>query len=337
LENTGREWPFIREDNVRRVEWADKGRILMAASADLFGIDVEQEKEVYRIPADKLVGGITAMEKSPDGRLVATGHSTQSVMLWDPRTGQLIRTMSLPPDGSVESLQFSTDGRLIFAFSKLSYVVFEVESGLVWLHKPNNPHEPDVAFCPMGPDTLLSAESQGTARLWSWTPDLNPSQGLPFKDLWDALASNDGATVCRSMFALAMRGDDAVAFLTRQLPLASASPEKVAALIKDLDHEAPAQRRKVSEQLRALGAQVKPHLEEALETTDLSPRLRSRIQFLLTAQPAGASPELLSTRAVQLLEWIATPKAQTLLEEWAKRPNEPLGREAQAALGRLSH
>lgn len=335
LENIGRELPFIREDNVRHVAWTAGGRILMAASADLFGFDVEQEKEIYRIPAARLTGPITAMEESSDGQIVATGHSSQGVNLWDPRTGRLIRTMGLPGESSVESLNFSPDGRLLFAFSKLSYVVFEVESGLVWFHKPNDRHEPDIDLCVMGPGTLLSAESQGAARLWSWTPDLKASEGTPSEELWDALASNDGPTVCQSMFALAHRGDEAVEFLTRQLPLAPASPEKVAALIKDLDHEAPAQRRKASEELRALGAQARPHLEEALKNEDLSPRLRSRIQFLLNAQPAGASPELLSIRAVQLLEWIATPKAYSLLEEWAKKPDEPLSREAQAALRRL--
>jgi hypothetical protein len=308
----------------------------MAVSADLFGFDVTQEKEVYRIPAANLSGAITALASSPDGRRVATGHSTQNVGLWDPKTGQLIRTLALPSETSVESLQFSADGRLMFAFSRLSYVVFEVESGLVWFHKPNDLHEPDVTSCVIGRDTLLSAELQGTARLWTWAPDLKASQGTSSEEIWDALANNDGPTVCRSMFALANQGDGAVAFLTQHLPLAPATPEKIAALIENLNDQEPAARRKASEELRMLGAQAKPHLEEALKSEKLSPRLHSRIQFLLSAQPAGASPELLSTRAVQLLEWIATPKAHALLEEWAKKPNEPLGREAQAALDRLS-
>jgi hypothetical protein len=138
------------------------------------------------------------------------------------------------------------------------------------------------------------------------------------------------------MFALAKRGDDAVAFLARQLPLAPVPPEKVAALIKELSHETPATRRKASEELRKLGAQARPQLEESLKDENLAPRLRLRIQFLLNAQPGGASPELLSIRGVQLLEWIGTPKARALLEDWAKRPEGPLGREAQAALQRLS-
>ena len=336
LENVGRELPFLREDNVRHVAWAAGGRTLVAASADLFGFDMKQEKEAYRIPAAKLSGPITAMEVSPDGRTVATGHGTQGISVWDAKTGQSIRTMTRPGESSVESLQFSADGRLIFAFSRLSYVVFEVESGLVWFHKPNSGYEPDVALAVMGRDALLSAESQGTAWLWSWAPDLKATQGTPAEDLWDALAANDGATVCRSMFALANRGDDAVAFLARQLPLAPPTPEKIAALIKDLDSEVPVARRKASEELRRLRLQAKPHLEKALKNEDLSPRLRSRIQFLLTAQPAGASPELLSVRAVQLLEWIATPKARALLEEWSKKTEEPLGREAHAALRRLA-
>lgn len=335
MDGNGQEQPFLRENNVKRVEWSDDGRVLMAASDDLFGFDVDLQKELYRVPADKLGSQVSAMAKSPDGRTVATGHSGTKVSFWDPKTGQLIREFSLPDKSTIESLQFSRDGRLIFGFSRTSYLVIEVESGLVWFQKPNGP-DPDTSFAVMGRDMLLSAEPLGTARLWSFAqgPKTGPSQ--PTEQLWESLSTTDGPTVARSMFALADGGDETVAFLADHLPGVPVPAEKVIALITDLADEAPAKRRRASEELRSLGKQARPHLETALKSENLSPRVRLRIRLLLSARDSAVSPELLAGRAIQLLEWIATPKAKALLEKWASESTGQLAREAQAALARLT-
>ena len=52
------------------------------------------------------------MAFSPDGRLLATASSDRTARLWDPATGECLRTLT-GHDGSVNGVAFSPDGRLL--------------------------------------------------------------------------------------------------------------------------------------------------------------------------------------------------------------------------------
>ena len=309
-QKTGREFPFILEKGASRVIWAADGRTLMAASSDLFGFDVEQQKEVYRIPQTRLNGPVTSMMRSPDGQTAATAIFGLGVSFWEPRTGRLLREVSLPATASISSMQFSSDGRLLFVLAYDTYYIIEVESGLVWLKKGIQ-HGPDNSFAQLGPHTLLSAESQGTARLWSWAPEGNDVAGRSPAELWESLGKADGPTVYQSMFALAEWKDKTVDFLAQRLPKAktrSASPEKIASLIKDLEDSSPALERKASEELRKLDHLARPHLKAALKNEDLSPETRTRIQRLLSLQTSKTNSRLSTLRASSCWNGSQLPK-----------------------------
>jgi hypothetical protein len=132
------------------------------------------------------------------------------------------------------------------------------------------------------------------------------------------------------------QGDETVEVLAKRFPTEPVPAEKVHALIKNLEDDSPAVRRIASEELRKLGSLTRPHLEAALADERTAPRVRIRIKLLLSALDSTVSRELMAARAVQLLEWIDTPKARALIQEWAKKPADLLQREAQAALRRLS-
>lgn len=341
---TNRELHYLPIVHAKAAEWAPDGRVLMVAAGDIFGWDAVQQKEVYRITSEKMNGSPTAMTKSPDGRMVATAISSQKIGFREPRTGRLIREVSLTRQidlkgwSFITSVEFSADGRLLFAMARDRYFVIEVESGLVWLDKPN-PQPAETSFALSGDHELLSSEPRGTARLWSWAPDSNQRNPLSPRRLWRGLSGNDGPTVYRSMFALANKGDATVKFLAERLPMLrnpGTSAEKIASLIEDLESPVPTVRRKASEELRELGSQVRPQLRKALKNENLPGRVRARIQILLAAQRRDADPELLAVRGIQLLEWMATPEARDLLQQLAKDSSDRMGTEAKASLERLS-
>ena len=52
------------------------------------------------------------MAFSPDGRLLATASADETARLWDPATGEYLRTLTGHDDGVV-GVAFSPDGRLL--------------------------------------------------------------------------------------------------------------------------------------------------------------------------------------------------------------------------------
>jgi hypothetical protein len=269
--------------------------------------------------------------------VVAVEVSNGVISLWDPKTGRLIREIRSPSQQIIQSLQFSPDGRLLFALAFDMYFIIEVESGLVWYKKPITPGA-EKSFAQMGHHTLLSAEYQGTARLWSWAPEVDVNSGLSPEKLWESLSKPDGPAIYQSMFALAELKDETVQFLSEHLPkmkTPSASPEKVASLIKDLEADSSSVQRKASEALRDLGNAARSDLEAALKNEKLSRKAKTQIELLLSAQNTEQGSRLSLLRAIQLLEWIATPNAQELLRDYADSAG-PVRMEAKAAFERLS-
>ena len=70
----------------------------------------------------------TALQFSPDGRLLVSGSPDDTIRLWEVATGRLLRT--LVPDSSVTSLAFSPDSRLLASGSYGHRIhLWDVESG----------------------------------------------------------------------------------------------------------------------------------------------------------------------------------------------------------------
>src|SRR5207253_858612 len=113
---------------------------------------------------------VGALAFSPDGGRLAAGYFNRLVAIWDPTTGQLIRTLS-GPTGLVLGLAFSRDGRRLATGG---------EDKLVRLWELSNDQEvldlrghtdfcQCLAFSPDG-RRLASASMDKTIHLWDATP-----------------------------------------------------------------------------------------------------------------------------------------------------------------------
>src|SRR5262249_23753380 len=73
--------------------------------------------------------GLTVLESTPQGKILAAGTSEGKVILWDLDKKKVLRRISALEQG-VESLHFSRDGRLLAAGSEReSPAVFDIKTG----------------------------------------------------------------------------------------------------------------------------------------------------------------------------------------------------------------
>lgn len=97
----------------------------LALTATLAGPSVTSTAASFQLPENGNSGwlehgmdDLPEIAFSPDGGILATGHWSGKVLLWDMTTGQLLRTLKSPPRGTgaeITALDFSPDGALIAA------------------------------------------------------------------------------------------------------------------------------------------------------------------------------------------------------------------------------
>jgi WD40 repeat protein len=117
-----------------------------------------------------------AIQFSPDGKLLATGHTKGKIKLWNVDERRLQRTIdAYKPGYNVTSLAFSPDGQSLAAGAsrddiktspETELTLWNVETGeLTASYSGNKDGVTDVAFSPDG-RTLASAGHDSTIRLW---------------------------------------------------------------------------------------------------------------------------------------------------------------------------
>jgi WD40 repeat protein/uncharacterized protein YjbI with pentapeptide repeats/nucleoside phosphorylase len=195
-------------DSVNSIAFSRDGKLLGSAGDDQqvqlwtladLNSNVATESPLQSIMREMsprlLAGGrpVTSIAFSPDSQLLASSSDDNTVRLWDPDTGRLIK----PLEGHkhpVRSIAFSGDGRLLASGSYKEVRLWRVDTGaLVRAFDCHSHWINSVAFSPDS-ELLATGSTDSTIRLWRVSVALNGGLHpclatlVPRRDSWMAIA-----------------------------------------------------------------------------------------------------------------------------------------------------
>jgi WD40 repeat protein len=198
-----------------------------------------------------------------------------------------------------------------------------------------------VTGCAFSPDgrRLIIAHTDTTLSVWDRTGvEVRQDGAGPIGAEWDHLGSSDAKRAHAAAAALVADPKRALAVLAPALVPPDAAT--VNRLLAELGDEEFRVRERAGRALTALGGCAEPALRGAVTRSE-SPEVRARAAVLLSAlERAGArftGERLRASRAIDVLERIASPEARALLARCARAyPTSPFAAEVNSALARLA-
>ena len=111
---------------------------------------------------------VVAIEFSPDGTRLATASRDDTAKLWDPATGELLRTLSGHVD-DLQSIEFSPDGaRVLTTSADATAMIWMVETGKVLATIDD--YDVSAAHFSMNGQSLAIGADDGSLSLWNAAP-----------------------------------------------------------------------------------------------------------------------------------------------------------------------
>jgi WD40 repeat protein len=281
---------------------------------------------------------------SPDGRLLVDwaehpfGRSRiDHVHVWDAATGRAVATLADGPRPGAANAAFAPDGRTLATASADGVIrLWEVATWKV--RAEFRGHRDRVTAVAFGPDGRLFTGGLDTVVLgWDVRPPREAARGS-LAEAWEALAHADAKKGFQAQGRFLAEPDRAVEWIANRVtPAERLDPARVKALIGNLDHEDFTTRERATADLREQGPVVAAALREVVAKSSYA-EARRRAEGLLHQMENGVIPprELRGLRAVEVLEWVATPEARARLHALTKgAPDARLTGEAAAACKRL--
>jgi WD40 repeat protein len=256
---------------------------------------------------------------------------------WDMKTGRHWPAVQVRQE-EFRWGDISPDGRMVAIVGDGKLRVLEAASG--GIRREFVGHEGYISSFAFSPDgrRLAAASPDGPVYIWEVVGN-SGEKGATREEIagcWADLADADAAVAFRAICKLAAAPNVSVRLLRDTLrPSAPPDPKAVARLIQGLDSDSFAERQKSADAVKKLGDTATDALRKARANASSAETLRQLDDLIDLA--TGDSPETLrSARAVEALEWMATPAAATLLDELARGlAGTRLTREASVARDRL--
>jgi WD40 repeat protein len=328
---TGRDrWHFrLPESRPRPLKPSADGRWLIGLVAPRDAIaawDLSTGREKRRF--DWAPGEEFKVTLSVEGHFLTAikrARNDVEIRRWDVETGQALPAVSRRT-GEVESGRFewfsevtSPDGRMALTTRGIKVRLVEVATG--GLRREFNDPDADILSFAFAPDGRRLATASTDAPVYIWDVRGGGKKGATPAEIarcWPDLADKDAAVAFRAIGKLAAAPDAGVRLLRDQLkPASPPAPQQIARLIQGLDSDSFSERQQSVEGLKKLGDAATNALREA-RAAATSAEARRQLDDLLERPAADTSETLRAVRAVEALEWMATPGAAALLDELAR-------------------
>jgi RNA polymerase sigma factor (sigma-70 family) len=332
------------------------GRLLAAADANMMNVLVYdlatgRETKRFSIPQSGMPGGSTLvfdLAFAPEGRSLAAACYLRAqravlrgiIKLWDLTGSERVSSFEgtkMP----MRSVAFSPDGRTLATGDHDGAVIlWEVSSGRrrhAFVGHEGEIH--DLVFSPNG-RTLAASSADAPVYVWDVTGSLqsNPHR-LTKEELqrcWNALIGEDASAAFQAIRRLAAAPEQTLPFLREHLkPVPPPDRKRIRQLVEMLDSADFPTRQQATEELEKQDDAAAGLLRQIVAKEKPSLEVRRRLQQIV--EGIENKPESLrAVRAVEVLEWIATPEAVRLIDDWAGGSDARLTREASAAKRRLA-
>ncbi|MCI0457497.1 MAG: WD40 repeat domain-containing protein [Gemmataceae bacterium] len=322
---------------------ADGRRLVWAAEFDLIIWDVGAEKEIRRARKE----WVDNVAIAPDGRTLALVvgkrlYRQDKIVLETTDTGQELHSV-LCNGQNVNRLVFSPDGRTLATGGSDELVrLYEVGTGRVRAKFEGHAGEIYALSFTRDGKRLASSGGDSVPLIWDVTGMSLPARksvallgAAQLAGLWDQLGNRDASQAWQAMHRLMRSAQTAVPFLEARL--LAQGPDLVDGLIRDLDSANFKTRESASRQLAGLGADAEDALRAALQDSPSLEASRRMRAILVQIDAKGPHTRQRQSRAVEVLEYLATSEARAALSKLGRTPADSRFRqEARAALKRLA-
>jgi WD40 repeat protein len=257
---------------------------------------------------------------SPDGRWLVTGG--RYAFVWDATTGQQVHKLTghefTKPDSEI-ACSFSPDSRFLVTGDGVGHLrLWEILSGQEVYHFDGHHSQVSANFSPDG-RLLVAASHDAPCFVWhviGTTVNPQPAAAVDTEQLWHDLADPNARTAFLALRQLVGHPRLAVEVIRKNLkPTAGIDAARVEKLLRDLDSDSFTAREAATAELTKVVEEIEPALHKARSTA--SPETRTRLDAILEKVAMPSSERLRQSRALAILEYIATPEALKVLDELA--------------------